>query len=197
MQVKERSTPVIDPAQEKELIRRVLRGETTLFAQVVDAYSGPLYNLAFRMLGDRGDAADAVQETFLRAYAKLGSYSDDRKFFTWIYAICINLLRDSRRRGLAAARQPGESFAQEPYASASAVLEPADEMVRQERAESLAQAVRLLPEPQREAVALRFFQDLSFLEIAETLGVSENAAKKRVYQALTLLRRALDEKKSA
>jgi RNA polymerase sigma-70 factor (ECF subfamily) len=195
--MKERFFPVIDATREKEIIRRVLLGETMLYAQLVDAYSGPLFNLAFRMTGNRNSAADAVQETFLRAYSKLGSYSDDRKFFTWIYAICINLLRDLRRQDTAAARQSNELALSDSNVSDSSSVEPVNELLRQERAESLVTAVRLLPELQREVVALRFFQDLSFAEIAEILGVSENAAKKRVYQALTLLRRALREERTA
>src|SRR5215212_4654674 len=86
---------------EQDWIEAAQHGDHSAFAQLVEAYKSPVYNLAYRMLGNAAEAEDAAQEVFLRAYMKLASYDRARKFSTWLLAItsnyCIDLLR--RRRG--------------------------------------------------------------------------------------------------
>ena len=82
---------------EQEWVARALSGELGAFERLVERYQKAVYNLAYRMLGNAADAEDAAQETFLRAYASLGSYQAARKFGTWLLSItshwCIDRLR--------------------------------------------------------------------------------------------------------
>ena len=86
--------------EEKIWIRQAVAGDHKAFTRLVEAYQIPVYNLAYRMLGEAREAEDAAQETFLRAYTRLTTYQIDKKFSSWLLAIashhCIDRLR--RRR---------------------------------------------------------------------------------------------------
>ena len=84
----------MDRREGQDLIARVCRGEQTAFAVLVDAYAKPIFNLAFRMTGNHQDADDLAQETFLRAYQKLNRFDSEKKFFTWLYTIALNIIRN-------------------------------------------------------------------------------------------------------
>ena len=88
--------------EEQLLVARAQQGDHTAFAQLVEQYQRPVYNLAYRMLGNAQDAEDAAQETFLRVYKQFKRYDRRQKFATWLLAIaahyCIDRLR--RRRFL-------------------------------------------------------------------------------------------------
>jgi RNA polymerase sigma-70 factor (ECF subfamily) len=73
--------------EEKVWIRQALAGDHEAFTRLVEAYQIPVYNLAYRMLGDAREAEDAAQETFLRAYTRLTTYQRDKKFSSWLLAI--------------------------------------------------------------------------------------------------------------
>ncbi len=66
----------------------------------IEAYNGPIFNLAYRMTGSREDADDLTQETFIRAYQNLRRYDRSKKFFTWLYTIGINLIRNHLKKNV-------------------------------------------------------------------------------------------------
>ncbi|RPJ10029.1 MAG: sigma-70 family RNA polymerase sigma factor [Desulfobacteraceae bacterium] len=80
--------------EENQIVQRVLQGESGAFADLVDAFKGMIFNLAFRMTGSRQDAEDLSQETFIRAYKSLRQFDQRKRFFTWIYTIGLNLIRN-------------------------------------------------------------------------------------------------------
>ena len=84
--------------EEREIIDRVRGGERAAFAGLVDAYAKPIFNLAFRMTGSRQDADDLAQETFLRAFEQLSRFDPERSFYTWIYTIGLNLIRNHLKK---------------------------------------------------------------------------------------------------
>ena len=88
----------MDHDREREIIERVLAGDRQAYALLVDAYKGPVFNLACRMTGSYSDADDLTQETFIRAYQKLEQFNPEKKFFTWLYTISINLIRNHLKR---------------------------------------------------------------------------------------------------
>ena len=85
---------------EQESVERARSGDEAAFTQLVEAFQAPIYNLCYRMLGEAGEAEDAAQETFLRAYSQLTSYDPHRSFKTWLFSIanhhCIDRLRKRR-----------------------------------------------------------------------------------------------------
>lgn len=181
----------MEDVEDPELIwlARAKTGDRAAFSQLVDAYRRPVYNLAYRMLGNAVEAEDAAQETFVRMYTKLDSYQPDRKLSSWVLAIashyCIDRLR--RRRG------EWVSLDDEPIAAVLPSREqgPEERSVRRETRDEVQQWVSGLAAPYRVPLILRYWYDLSYVEIAEVMGLTVQAVKSRLHRArLQLLEKA-------
>jgi RNA polymerase sigma-70 factor (ECF subfamily) len=151
----------------------------------------PVYNLAYRMLGDAREAEDAAQETFLRAYTRLATYKIDKKFSSWLLAIdshhCIDRLRRRRFTWLSLDELP---FLEQ---SAGEWNQPEEAAIQQEEQDKVRKMLDHLPPQYRAAVVLRYWYELSYKEIAEVMGITESAVKSRLYRAREkLAQRALD-----
>lgn len=169
--------------EDQELIwlERAKTGDRVAFSRLVEAYRRPVYNLAYRMLGNAVEAEDAAQETFVRMYTKLDSYQPERKLSSWVLAIashyCIDRLR--RRRG------EWVSLDEEPIAAVLPSREqgPEERTVRGEMRDEVQQMVNRLAAPYRVPLILRYWYDLSYVEIAEVMGLSVQAVKSRLHRA--------------
>ena len=167
--------------REENWILRAQQGDQGAFGYLVQAYQRPVYNLAYRMLGDASTAEEAAQEAFLRAYQHLGNYDSGRKFANWLLSItshyCIDQLRKRR-----------VSFISLDGALPSEALhsrQPMPEQVveEQEREVRVRQMLVELPPDYRVVVVLRYWYDLSYQEISEVAGISEAAVKSRLFRA--------------
>ena len=173
-------------SDEAEWVRLARGGDQTAFGRLVVAYQTPVYNLAYRMLGNAAEAEEAAQETFLRVYTKLYSYDPQRPFRSWLLAIashyCIDRLRRRRITWL--------SFEDEiaaPERLVSTDPNPESVMVQREREERIQRLLAVLSPTDRAAITLRYWYDCSYEEIAETLNLTVSAVKSRLHRA----RRAL------
>ena len=170
-----------------QLVRRVLDGDVDAFAPLVDRYHDRLARYAVRMIGDREDAEEALQDTFLRAYRALDRYRDEERFGGWLFRILVNqcrsvLARRQRRAELlAGARWDPPAVAAAPDAEEG------------ELREELARALAELPAPAREAVLLRYAEELTYEEMASITGSGVSALKMRVQRACARLRSLLLE----
>jgi len=171
--------------QERAWIQAALAGDQGAFERLVEAYKGPVYNLAYRMLGDRESALDAAQETFLRAYVHLESYQPDRKFSAWILSIashhCIDLLRRQHLDLVSL-----DDLEPEPALSGQ-VEEPEGAALRNETHDEVQRLLAQLPPGYRAPIILRYWHDLSYNEIAQMTGLSESAVKTRLHRARLML----------
>jgi RNA polymerase sigma-70 factor (ECF subfamily) len=168
-------------AQEKLWLEQARRGDRAAFSRLVEAYQRPVYNLAYRMLGDAAEAEDATQETFVRVYTRLHTYEPGRKPASWVLAIashhCIDRLRRRRLVWL--------SLDEDPVAAALPSRRPGPEEValqREAHAEVQAAVMQLAP-AYRLPLILRYWHDLSYEEIADTLGLTVQAVKSRLHRA--------------
>lgn len=175
-------------AEEAALTRRAQSGDQAAFATLVQRYSGAVFNQAYRMLNDVHEAEDAVQEVFLRAFRRIDSFDPERRFVTWLLSIgsnyCIDRLR--RRRGT---RLDLDDVAVwlpsgDPGPERHALLD--------ERRAAVQRALQRLSETYRSVTVLRYWHDLSYLEIAEALGLSEATVKTRLHRARKQLAEALE-----
>jgi RNA polymerase sigma-70 factor (ECF subfamily) len=169
--------------EETAWIQRTLAGDQAAFACLVEAYQTAVYNLAYRMLGDAAEAEDAAQETFLRAYTRLGTYDPDRKFSSWLLAItshhCIDCLR-RRRFALSLDELP-------PWRWPAGSSRPEETVIRGEERDEVRQLLDQLPPHYRATVILRYWYDLSYQEIAEAMETTESAVKSTLYRARRML----------
>ena len=173
--------------QERELIQRILSGDTDAYAGIVRDYQSKVTGLCLSFLRDATQAEDASQEIFLKAYQALRSFQGNSSFSTWLYRIasnhCKDLLRQRSRQKTESFEALVESGAQlpEPSSDPAAVLEAAD-MVEK--------LLSTLSAEERLILTLREAQGLSYQEIAGTLGCSLDAVKSRLKRA----RQTLEEK---
>ncbi|HHN93437.1 MAG TPA: sigma-70 family RNA polymerase sigma factor [Anaerolineae bacterium] len=179
-----------DYEHEAELVRRAIGGDREAFGQLVLAYQTPVYNLAYRMLGNAVEAEDAAQETFLRVYQHLHSYDPQRPFRSWLFSIashyCIDRLRRRRITWL--------SFEDEIAAPlVSPTPHPETVMARQEEAERVQSLLMHLSPTDRAAIVLRYWYDCSYEEIAAALDLTIGAVKSRLHRARRALGRMLTE----
>lgn len=177
--------------EENQIVQRVLNGESGAFADLVDAFKGMIFNLAFRMTGSRQDAEDLSQETFIRAYKSLRQFDQRKRFFTWIYTIGLNLIRNHIKKH---GREITRGDEMRLHNTADDLHSPSElDVIRAQETGRLEFCLRRLPPDLREAVVLRFYQDLSFEEIAEISSVSLSAVKMRVYRGLERLKQLMSE----
>ena len=159
------------------LVRRVLDGDTAAFTTLVDRHAVACTRFAVRMLGNREDAEDSVQESFLRAYRSLARYEERQAFRTWLFQILVNRCRTAAVRRQRRQRM----FLVDDNVVASASVRPAAESTEL-RAE-LRRAIDALDPDQREAFLLKHVELLSYDEMAAATGVGVSALKMRVKRA--------------
>jgi len=170
-----------------ELVRSTLNGNAQAFTELVDRHAGACIRYATRMLGERSDAEDAAQESFLRAHRALSSYDARLPFRTWLFAILINRCRTAMAQR--ARRQ--QRFILDHDALQSAPTE--GEQQAAELRDEIEWAVAQLPVEQREAFLLRHVEELSYDEMATATGLGVSALKMRVKRACERLKILLVE----
>lgn len=182
-------------AIDNRLAKLARQGNRSAFAELVDLYKDKIYNLAYRMLGNRQEAEDVVQETFLRMYTNLDRYDESYKFSTWIYRIGTNLCIDRLRKrrltfSLDAEQQDGEGL--DGYSMLhSNEATPEKQLIISETQAQIHNAIEKLPEKYKSIVILKYLHDLSLQEISEIVDMPVSTIKTRVHRGRELLRKKL------
>lgn len=176
------------------LITAARSGDHAAYGELIRRYSDALYRVAYRLLRDHGEAEDACQEAFLRAYTRLETYDSRYAFYTWISTIVTNIcLRALQRRDW-------RTITVDPAMLRSAPVYAADEpemvLLTKERADVVRQALEQLPEGYRQMVILRHWHDLSYQEIAAATRQSLATVKIRLYRARQMLAAQLVERRT-
>ena len=166
------------------LVHATLNGDDRAFTTLVDRHAPACLRFARRMLGERADAEDAAQETFVRAFRALHSYDDSTPFRTWLFAILVNRCRTALSRR--SRRERGGLTFVEP----AAVDDPARAF---EVREEIAWALGALPAEQREAFLLKHVEQLTYDEMAAVTGAGVSALRMRVKRACDRLQVLLDD----
>lgn len=178
------------------LIAQSKQGDTEAFNRLVVRYQGQVFNLAYRMLGNRAAAEDATQETFLSAFQKLESFHAGN-FRAWLLRIAVNACRDYLRSGHHRKTLSLEGLAEEDPTTAfpSNNESPEDYALRRELQEAIAQGLKTLPPDQRLAILLVDVQGLSYEEAAQVMSVPVGTVKSRLSRARLAMRSFLLGKK--
>jgi RNA polymerase sigma-70 factor (ECF subfamily) len=172
-------------------VQRTLAGDPQAFGELVQRYERDVFNLAYRMLNDRGEAEDAAQEAFLRAYANLDRYDVTRSFKTWVLSITSNHCIDRLRRRRLIWLSLEEPLPPHP-ALTSDIPGPEEATLTNERNRLVQDLLAELSPEYRLAVVLRYWYELSYAEIAEMLDTTESAIKSRLFRARQLLATELE-----
>lgn len=167
-----------------ELIERCKAGQLGAFEEVYRVYKSFLYSLAWRFHGNRFDAEDSLQETFVAVYRNIGRFEGSAKFSTWLYRILLNTCISRKRRERTDEQKTDFSF--ELSHPASADVE-ADVML----AQLLQREISTLPELQRAVFLLYATQGFTHEEIGETLRISQGTSKSYYHRAKETLKKKL------
>ena len=178
---------------DEELVARSIGGDSESFNQLVLRWERPIFALAYRTIGREEEARDVCQETFLRAFRGLPAFRGQAKFSSWLYRIALNLCRDwMRRERRTPTSQPPEDMDALELASTLGPSESIETLVaRKDLVRAVERVMATLPEEQRTAIVLKEYHGLTFQEIAELMGCPLSTVKTRLYQGLSVVRRAL------
>jgi RNA polymerase sigma-70 factor (ECF subfamily) len=158
------------------LAMRCRAGDNSAFDELVARYEQRLFRFAWRLLNDRTEAEDAVQETFLRVYRALGGYRPDGFFSSWIYRIALNECRRRLR-----SRKTTVPIEDVPHLYGG--REPEHSTLQKERNRRLRIAINELPDHYRDVMVLFYFEDMSVEAVGKALGLGVSAVKVRLHRA--------------
>lgn len=174
---------------DEALVARCRSGDSAAFTQLVGRYQGPIYNAAYRVLGNAEDASDITQSVFLRIAERLDDYDSQYRFFSWIYRIALNeslnlLRRNGREQPLGEDEDlvPGDSHA-----------DPESQALGAELSARVQRALMKLKAQDRMMLVLRHFSECSYREIAVVLEIDEKTVKSRLFEARSRMRGLLHE----
>lgn len=159
------------------------QGDKAAFGKIIEAYQSPVFNLAYRMLNNAGEAEEAAQEAFIRAYTRLDSYNPNHKFSTWLLSITSNYCIDIIRKRRALLLSIDEPLPPHPALMSERTAGPEAQAIMSEQQVLVQNLLQQLPDDYRQAVVLRYWHEYSYEEIAETMETSVSAIKSRLFRA--------------
>ncbi len=184
----------IDDMQEKQLIQRFQGGESWAFDRLMEMHQRRVYRIAFGMLSDHDAAADIVQEVFVRAFRSLKKFRRDARLSTWLHRITVNLCISEIRKQKVRKHLSLGAFTER---LRSPIGRPSRDLETKDAGRRIREAVDKLPPRQRAVFVMRHEEDLTHVEIAEILQLSEGAVRASYFHALKKLREELGDHEQA
>jgi len=180
---KDQETEIFKDSEDTETIRNILNGSINEYKKIVDKYQKPVYNHFLRLFHNPVEAEDMTQSVFIRAYEKLDSYKSEYRFFSWLYRIAINM---SINRLKTRATFTGLDQVRDQL--------PAMDDQADEKLTLVESAVNNLKIHYKQVIILKYYQKLSYGDIAYALNISENKVRSRLYDARIQLKNILEKK---
>ena len=168
--------------QDRLSVQAALRGDQAAFGDLVSRYQTAVFNMAYRMLGDASEAEDASQEVFVRAWNQLHTFQQERRFSTWLLSIASHLCIDLLRR-----RKPTAPLDDVALYVESDDPAPDELALQSEQRDVVKKLLSTLPDKYRSVTVLRYYNDLSYDEIARATGLTESAVKTQLHRARRML----------
>lgn len=177
-------------------IKQVLKGDQNAFADIVSLYQHKLYQVCYRMLGNKQESEDIAQEAFVRAYMNLHTFDQKRKFSTWLYRIATNLCIDRIRKKKPDYYLDAEVSGTEGLDLYSQIASedqlPEETLEQMELQDRIQYEIGRLPDKYRTVVVLKYIEELSLQEISEILDMPLGTVKTRIHRGREALRKQLN-----
>ena len=170
------------------------QAEDAVLAELVDQYAGALYRVAFSVLRNPADAEDAVQETYLRVLRHRDTLNEVRDYRVWLVRIVWNIVLDRKRR--AKTRPETDDVAELARVLPSNGLSAEQVAAAAQHHAHVLGCVNQLPAKEREVLQLSAFEELSSVEIASVLGITESSVRSRLFRARNLMAGLLNHRRS-
>ncbi len=187
-------TPLKYPntSEQTDWLIRTKNGQRQAFNNVVQKYQQPIYNFCYRMLGDAYEAEDGAQETFLRAYTRLDSYDSKHNFSTWLFSIashhCIDRLRKRRICWI-----PWDNLEFRHITPNQNTLQPENVLLKAEATQDVHTLLNSLSPDYQAAIILKYWNGMSYQEIAQTLNSTVSAVKSKLFRARKTMAQAASQ----
>lgn len=184
---------------DQDLVLRVVQGDDEAFALLVRRYQGMVFNVAYRLTGNRGDAEDLAQETFVRAYRAMESFDATRPLAPWLKRITTNAglnwleMQKARPQTTASDLTPPDAEEDALTQLADPQASPEQQLAGAEQSAQIRQALLGLPFRYRAVIELRHYQDLSYEDIAAALNVPVSTVKSDLFRARKMLEKRLGD----
>lgn len=183
---------------ERELLRRLRSRDERAFRELIDLYRDRVFNVTFRMLGDRAEAEDIAQEVFIAVFKTIDTFREESKFSTWLYRVAVNHTKNRikylSRRNDRNRTELDDNTADSDGPSLGSTIRPTrpDRALEGAQMEQVLQgAIASLDEEHRVLVVLRDVEELSIEEICEITGIPDGTVKSRLHRARSALRKKL------
>lgn len=176
-----------------DFVKSLMNNEEWAYRQLVKEYGKRVFNMCYYILHDKIDAEDATQEVFISVYTSISAFREEAKFSTWIYRLTLNkchekLRYDSRKK------RKGEMVSIELQAQLKDQnLSPENTLISKEEIDALFYAINLLPENQRIAYTLCNMNELTYVEISESMNLSISAVESLIFRAKKNLKKTLTD----
>lgn len=193
--------PSASSEQDRVWIAEALQGNQRAYERLVAKYERALYHHILRLVRSRDDVDDLVQETFIKAFAALESYTPQYAFSTWLYKIATNHAIDHLRK-----RRVSTTSIDKPIQTKDGEMQmelpddtyrPDKPLVEDQRRTLLAEAVEQLPDKYRRVIEMRHQQEMAYEDIADTLGLPLGTVKAHIFRARELLNRYLRDRRDS
>ncbi|MFQ5604295.1 MAG: RNA polymerase sigma factor [bacterium] len=181
-----------------ELIKKAIEGDEAAYKQLLDNYRGAIFNLLYKMVRNKEETEDLVQEAFMKAFKALPSFNEEYAFSTWLYKIAINNCIDHMRKkklktysiNKPVQSKDGELGREFPDISMS----PDKNILSEEKSSLIENAIAELPENYKMAIILRHSEEKSYEEIAQIMNIPLGTVKARIFRAREMLKKKLKGK---
>jgi len=182
-------------ALEKEWVKQALQGDQAAFSKLVSAYSGRIFAVALRILGDRGEAEDMTQDIFVVIFKSLNQFRGDSKLSTWIYRVaknrCLNRLQFLKRRHVGMHKDIHDPIVENRAFVSAKTPDALKRLETQDLSTLLEAHLRLLPDDQRILIVLRDLQSQSYDDIAKIMELPLGTVKSKIHRARSALSKSL------
>ena len=178
--------------EDASLVQEALAGDQRSFQRLIERHQTRLFSLVRHYTRNPVEIEDLVQDTLLKAYARLSSFQSQSSFYTWLYRIATNTILDWLKRQGRNPVQHVEDVEVAAPAAQRAVMRPDARLAQEEIARITQEVLADLPEIFRTVLVLREFEDLQYQEIADVLGISIGTVESRLFRARRLLRAELE-----
>ncbi len=181
-----------------ELIERALSGDQQAYREILKRYRAPLYNLLFRMVRNKMETEDLVQEAFIKAFGSLATFNDEYAFSTWLYKIainnCIDHFRKKRLKTYSLDKPIDSKNGEIRREFPDPTYQPDKALLSKEKDKLIEEAIQNLPEKYRISIVLRHNEDKSYEEISQILNIPLGTVKARIFRAREMLKKQLKNK---
>lgn len=179
-----------------ELVGAFRKGDERAFEELVRRYQRQVANVIYLTLGSRTEVDDLTQEVFLRVYRSLSRVEVKTSLFSWIYRIAVNIAIDELRRRKIKRTLSLDFFSESSLEREKSIEdpnEPSEKVLSEEKKQKVVEAIKKLTPAHRAALVLREYEGLSYREIAQTLDITEQAVKSRIFRSREELKKLLKD----